>query len=181
MASKALPSPEVLRQLLRYEPKTGKLFWRERGPEWFKSTRIWASWNTQNANMEALNVPFQGYLRGGVLKKQMLAHRAIWAMQTGEWPVDDIDHINGIRDDNRMENLRHVTRAENLKNVRRRDNNTSGFTGVSFHKASGLWRSRIMVNGREVVRCFPDIATAASDRAEASRKHGYHENHGRTG
>lgn len=180
MAPKALPSPEVLRQLLRYEPETGKLFWRERSRDMFGSNRIFLSWNARYAGAEALVVKFMGYRSGGVNGARVLAHRAVWAMQTGAWPEADIDHINGVRDDNRLENLRAVTRAENLRNTRRRDNNTSGFTGVDYFKAMKSWRARIHVNGAEVVLGYFATAEAAgAARKSADAVYGYHANHGR--
>lgn len=62
------------------------------------------------------------------------------------WPL--VDHINGNSLDNRRANLRPATNAENMRNRRRQRNNTSGFKGVSFHKAMGKWRAQISLEGR---------------------------------
>lgn len=75
-------------------------------------------------------------------------HRLIWFYMKGQWPENTIDHINGIRTDNRWVNLRDVTIAENLQNLRSaRSDNASGLLGVDFHKASGKWRSQIKIKG----------------------------------
>ena len=182
MADKSLPSPEVLRQLLQYEPETGKLFWRERPRELFDCDRLFKSWNTRYAGQEALVVKFMGYRAGGVGGHRALAHRVVWAMQTGAWPTDDIDHINGVRNDNRMENLRAVTPAENLKNVRRKASNTSGFTGVDYLKVMKSWRARIHSDGKEIVLgYFSTAEKAGAARKAADPDYGFHENHGRAG
>lgn len=149
MAKRPLPSPEVLRQLLRYEPETGKLFWKERGPEWFQGREtpaeyIAARWNSKNAGNPALNcISSLGYKKGAVLDIPVMAHRVIWAIEHGHWPEFDIDHINGDRSDNRDCNLREATRAENLQNVSLSPRNKSGFPGVSWCSTRKKWGAKI--------------------------------------
>jgi HNH endonuclease/AP2 domain len=60
-----------------------------------------------------------------------------------------VDHINGVRHDNRPSNLRPATQSENLANTRLRSNNTSGLKGASFHKQAGRWRAAIRIDGRQ--------------------------------
>ena len=187
MAKKPLPSPEVLRQLLRYEPETGKLFWRERGAEFFNdSGKITAEtrslqWNSRYAGTEAFKIKKENeYLRGQVFKVDMYAHRVIWALTYNEWPDGDIDHINGNRTDNRINNLRDVSRSENLKNQKRGSRNTSGAIGVSWCRMRGLWRARLFVDGREIeVGVFADFDAAVAARQLANKQYGFHKNHGR--
>lgn len=153
MAKRQLPSPEVLRQLIRYEPETGKLFWKERGPEWFKSEcyplEVCAGrWNTKHAGRPALDCISEGYKVGNMLGRRVLAHRAAWAIYYGKWPADQIDHINGDGTDNRIANLREATNAENQQNLSMRQDNRSGFLGVSWHSAGGKWRASIRSKGQ---------------------------------
>lgn len=118
MASKPLPSPEVLRQLLRYEPDTGKLFWLHRAADLFPSKSAAKSWNARFAGAEALATDNgQGYLAGRINGRPLKAHRVVWAISYGEWPIGEIDHINGNPGDNRIANLRAVGRTENTRNT----------------------------------------------------------------
>lgn len=181
MAAKPLPSPEALRQLLRYEPETGKLFWRERGPEWFKSDARMRSWNTRYAGAEALaHVGRNGYKGGAILWHQVYAHRVVWAIIAGAWPSDQIDHVNHDKTDNRFGNLREVSNRANGWNQSMGRNNTSGVTGVAFDVRYNKFRARIYANGKEIwLGYHDDIASAENARRDAEAQLGYHPNHGR--
>lgn len=174
-------NPEILRQLLRYEPETGKLYWLSRPQSMFPSERTWKSWNTRCAGGPALEFTMDnGYLIGGILGKTYLAHRVIWALVHGAWPSAEVDHINGVRNDNRIANLRAVTRTENGRNVCRRKNNTSGVTGVSFDNERNKWCARIRVNYRVcMLGRFDTFDAAVAARRAAEQRYGFHENHGR--
>lgn len=103
-----------------------------------------------------------GYTYVSVRLRKVLVHRAIWAMTHGEWPVLDIDHINGDRSDNRLANLRVATRQQNIGNSGKRRNNTSGYKGVTAYK--GRWRAQIGAAGyRKALGVFdtPELAHAA--------------------
>jgi hypothetical protein len=77
------------------------------------------------------------------------AHRVAWALARGAWPKDEIDHKNGVASDNRLENLREATHVETGQNrPRRTASNTSGLSGVYWHRGSHKWRARIRVGGR---------------------------------
>lgn len=174
MAKKALPSPEVLRQLLRYEPETGKLYWLPRTPDLFsgsadKAKQACASWNKRHAGTEALNGKTQwGYLAGSVFNTRLQSHRVIWAIMHGEWPQGLIDHINNDRADNRACNLRMATFAENSRNVQIHRDNTSGFKGVYRTDRGNRWRAHIRVNRKRIslgTYGTPEEAHAAYVRA----------------
>ena len=171
MAPKALPSAEVLRQLLRYEPETGKLFWRERGVESFPSPRMCKTWNTRYSNTEAFTTADRaGYLTGKVFDRFFFAHRVIWAIQTGCWPVQLVDHINGVTSDNSWANLRAADPSQNCCNARRRVTNKSGVKGVSLHKETGRWVARVNVKGKvHSLGCFATIDLAAQAYAKACK------------
>jgi len=97
-----------------------------------------------------------------------------------EWPQDEIDHINGIRTDNRLVNLRSVTHRENQKNIKRSTCNTSGRVGVRWEGHRSKWRSAIKVDGREKhLGSFDSFAEASAARKAAEIKYGFHKNHGR--
>jgi hypothetical protein len=179
---KPLPSPELLRKLLRYDPETGMLFWRERPSEMFPDTRSFGAWNTRQSGNEAFTSHNgAGYLRGTIFNQHLRAHRVIWAMYHGAWPRGEIDHINGIRDDNRVNNLRDVTSSENGKNSALRSDNYSGAIGVSWNSTTKKWEPTIGVNGRsKYLGRFKCKSDAIAARKKAEIKYGYHPNHGRT-
>lgn len=121
-----------------------------------------------------------GYRYIQVYKTRYAAHRLAWLFVNGEFPPNEIDHINGNRLDNRIENLRSVTAKENRKNGRRPQTNTSGVIGVRWHKRDKNWSAQIGVNGETVhLGCFDSLQKAANARKEAESKHGFHPNHGR--
>ena len=181
MANQALPCPTVLRLLLRYEPETGKLFWRERARVWFASGVQFKVWAKRYANQEAFTSSNgDGYLTGAILGRPVKAHRAAWTIANGRWPADQIDHINGNRSDNRLENLREVSAHENTKNQAIPSHNTSGHIGVSWAKTKAKWCAYIRVNNRLLMLGhFAKKEDAIAARAAASEKHGFHDNHGK--
>lgn len=169
MARSQLPLPGHLRQLLRYEPDTGKLFWLERSSSW---------WNTRYAGTEAMATVSHGYKSSVIGGRFLLAHRVIWAIVYDEWPPADIDHINGNRADNRLCNLRAVDRSTNAKNMARSSRNTSGVIGIS--PVRDKWRACITSRGKlRVLGDFTDFADAVAARAKAEIEEGFHPNHGR--
>lgn len=169
---------ETLLQLLRYEPETGKLIWLTRPRSFFSTDGECKRWNGRYAGKEAFTVSSYGYLDGYVLRKMHRAHRVAWLMHYGSEPNGSIDHINGNRQDNRVNNLRVVTACENARNSAPKSTNTSGVIGVSPFK--GRWRATITANGKQIhLGIFADLATAAAVRKAAEIAHGYHPNHGR--
>lgn len=186
MAAEGLPSPEDLRKVLAYDPETGALTWKSRPVEMFDEGLRGAdvsctAWNGRHNGKPALTaVDGDNYLRGKIFGRRYFAHRVAWAIFHGEWPSGQIDHINGIRDDNRIANLRVVTQAENLRNQRQRRDNTSGRVGVVWRRDAGKWQAAINHNGRRLhLGLFTDFSAASAARDEAERAHGYHQNHGR--
>ena len=88
-----------------------------------------------------------GYRVIRINNKLYKAHRLIWILYNGEIPAGmQIDHINQIKDDNRIENLRLATRYQNQHNKLKLRNNTSGYKGVYLDKSRNKWRARIAVN-----------------------------------
>ena len=186
MTAEKLLSPTILRKLLRYDPETGKLYWRERASDLFNGGKYSAEhscaiWNSRFANKEAFTgVIKAGYKVGSIFIHKFRAHRVIWALVHGEWPKGQIDHKNGSRDDNRISNLRVVTHSENAKNQKRSSRNTSGVTGVFWDERRGKWRAVIMGNGKnKYLGRFTDFDEAVAVRKAAEAEYGYHPNHGR--
>lgn len=92
----------------------------------------------------------KGYLTAMVMAEYVKVHRLAWFYMTGAWPTKEIDHINGVKDDNRFANLRDVSTSENCLNQHGpRRNNRSGFQGVSRIKKTGRFRARCTCGGVE--------------------------------
>jgi hypothetical protein len=185
MDARPLPSPAYLRQLLRYEPETGKLYWRERGPESFPLGRRWSpqskadAWNTRIAGKEAGSIRPDGYLRVSVDDRLYYAHRLAWAVHFGVEPPKDIDHIDGDKLNNRLANLRLVEHIENMRNVKRTRQNTSGVAGVTWNKERKRWVARVALgNGARWQRRFSSLDDAMRAIAAKREELGYSKRHG---
>ena len=121
----------------------------------------------------------EGYIHTQIRGKQYLAHRLVWLYVHGYLP-EYIDHINHIKDDNRLINLREVTRLENQQNLSIRCDNISGVCGVSWDKFRNRWAARIKHKGKYMyLGRFKDKDEAILVRKEAERQYGYHTNHGK--
>ena len=137
-----------LRELLIYDPDTGIFTW--------KVTR---SHMTGGKVAGRLNT--NGYVRIGIRNKYYYAHQLAWLYVHGEWAEAHVDHINGVRSDNRLLNLRPATSVQNSANVGIKANNTSGVKGVCWHKRAGKWRAQIKKGPRNVyLGLFTDINEA---------------------
>ena len=173
MTDKNLPSVEYLRTRLRYEPETGKLFWLD-------CEDMPQNWRTRWSGKEAFTtVVNNGYRSGAISNVKFYAHRLIWGLHYGECPAGHIDHLNGVKFDNRISNLRVVTHQENMRNQSMYVNNTSGVCGVYWCKPTGKWKAQISINGRNKgLGCYTTLEAAAAVRAEALSQQGYTDRHG---
>lgn len=168
MSLKTLPSQSELLSLLEYRPNTGQLVWRARTeknccrPKWF---------NSRFANRDAFTaINRKGYHFGLINSQAYLAHRVIWRMATGDDPLDqNIDHINGVKSDNRWSNLRLATNSQNQANKERGCRRSSSkYKGVSYAKGQDRWQSYLRQNGRKIHLGTHQCQTAAAlcyDRA----------------
>lgn len=156
-----------LKKLFSYNPETGKF------------TRLVTINYRAKAGDVVKAIDSQGYIGVSVENKRYTAHRLIWIYVYGVKP-DHIDHINGIRTDNRLVNLRSVAQKENCKNLSVRKDNASGVMGVSFFKRDGTWQVRVSRDGKYIhLGYFADKFEAICARKSAEIKCGYHKNHGK--
>lgn len=115
-----------------------------------------------------------GYIRVGLFGKNYLIHRLIFMMHHGFMP-DEVDHVNGNKLDNRIENLRAATKSENLRNRPTNSNNTSGCKNVSWNKSHEKWSVTLSYNGKKNhIGYFEDLDLADLVAREARNK--YHKN-----
>ena len=138
-------SVERLRDTLDHDPLTGLLTWKPRPPESFANLRLWRTWNTRFAGKPVKAQQNRGYLLFQIndeVRHNLSVHRVIWALAHGRWPLNQIDHCNGDRSDNRIMNLREATSAENHQNRRLRTQ------GASFDARKGRFCAQIFVNGK---------------------------------
>lgn len=143
------------------------------------ASQVCKNWNGRNSGKEALTRIGNGYRKGMVLRKEYQAHRIVFALVHDYWPKE-VDHINGIRTDNRPVNLREVDRQTNAKNQKLRRDNSSRHTGIYWREREKRWAATITHNGKiRYLGGFENIEGAISARQEAQKKFGFHPNHGR--
>lgn len=125
-----------LHRILHYEPETGIFTWAE------KTSRKVVVGAVAGCATKA------GYIVIGINGKLYYAHQLAWLYQTGEW-LPRIDHKDGDGTNNAWDNLRPATAKQNALNSKRAANNSSGFKGVSWHKAAGKWAAHICAGGKK--------------------------------
>jgi len=109
-----------------------------------------------------------GYLRLSIDNKIYAVHRVIWLYSTGQFPEFEIDHINHIKTDNRIENLREATRFENCRNRQIATNNRSGVTGVCWKSSANRWVAYINADAkRKTLGTFKNMNEAIAARKAA--------------
>jgi len=151
---------------LSYNPQTGVI------------TRI-ASRRPDFIGKKVGSINRQGYLMVWMFGSNHCAHRFAWLLHYGEFPAGDIDHINQLKTDNRIENLRSVSREENARNCPMRSDNKSGKVGVFYYARDGVWVAKISHGGKQItIGHYKAKDDAVSARIDAEKRYGYHENHG---
>jgi hypothetical protein len=148
-----------LKELLHYDPDTGIFI-----------NRAVRQGMRKGAGSIAGAKNSLGYVVIQVEKHKHFAHRLAWLYVYGSWPVNQIDHINRVRDDNRIANLRDVTASENMHNAANGGKNTSGVRNVVWHKRSKRWQAQIMVDNKyKYLGMFDDIEQARKVAEEAAK------------
>lgn len=187
MAIKPYLPIEDIRQLIAYDPASGVLTWRARGPQAFKEGERCREWRARNWNSKMAGKPAlqwkdkRGVRSGAIFDQNYSAHRVAFALHHGRWPQGEIDHINGDPSDNRAVNLREATRGVNMRNMGISKRNKSGRVGVSMESRTGKWVATISVHGRATpLGRFKDFRDAVAAREAGEEKYGYSKNTRRT-
>lgn len=124
-----------LKEVLHYDPNSGVFTNR-------------AARGANAAKGYTAGAPCGGYLVIQIDYRNYKAHRLAWLYVYGYCPENDIDHINRIPSDNRIDNLREASRSCNVRNSKTRKDNTSGIRGVSWNKAERKWVAYIQISGK---------------------------------
>lgn len=151
-------SQSRLKELLNYDPETGIFTWKVSRNQFTYPGHV------------AGSPTRDGYVAARVNGRLYQLHRLAFLWMTGEFPKETVDHINGVRDDNRWVNLREITFQENQHNTAiAYKNSRSGFLGVHFNKAKGKWRAAIQADKkRHTLGYFqtPELAFSAYLKAK---------------
>jgi|SRR5579859_3771226 len=144
--SRNIVSYDTLHEFFTYDPNTGEI--RN------KSNRS----NRSRAVELSGDFGDRGYQRVGINGKNFYGHRIAWCMMTGEWPDKFIDHIDGVKSNNKWSNLRLATKSQNGANIgkySRNNGGTSKYKGVFRSKGKRLWVASITKNGKITrIGCF---------------------------
>ncbi len=174
------PSQEYLKSIFTYCKNTGVLTRKIRPIEHFSSERTFNIYNNSYAGTSVSVKNDLGYLIAVINKKKYRAHRIVWIMEYGD--ISDlmvVDHINGITDDNRLENLRICSHGENLRNMKKKKTDLP--LGVYFDKARGSYRASVGLGklGKVISKRFKNLDDAVLWREAATKDLGYHTLHGK--
>lgn len=160
----------LLKELLIYDSLSGNVFWRDRGEKWFVDERSYNIFKTSFLMKQVKNVDGAGYYQIPIFGKFFLSHRVIWLYVHGYWPENQIDHINGNKLDNRIENLRECTIAQNMHNSKPNKNARIPYKGVYLRK-DGMYISEIHNNNKKFwLGSFKTAEDAAKAYDEAAIK-----------
>ncbi len=156
-----------LKEILKYDYSTGLFFWN-------------VARQNIRAGCKAGNLEPSGYVRISVLGKKYYAHRLAWLYVHGNLPRYEIDHIDGVKNNNRILNLRDVSHKTNNKNKKMPRSNKSGCVGVLWNQRRDKWIAQIKSN-QEVtyLGLYTDWFEAVCARKSAENVLGFHKNHGR--
>ena len=146
-----------LKQFLCYDQNTGDFTWK-------------ISRGSVKAGSKAGTLNPDGYVQIKFFGKFHKAHRLAWLYAHGEFPESLIDHINGVRHDNRISNLRQATQKQNAENRGKGRNNKSGFKGVHWHGKAKKWRARIQHDGKHIHLGFFTDANLAHEAYKVAEK-----------
>lgn len=156
---------ERLKECLRYDYESGDFYW-------LKNTR------GHYLKGKKAGCGRNGYIVIGLDGKSYYAHRLAWLYINGEM-LKQIDHIDGNRSNNKIENLRDVSHSENCHNKAKSRNNKTGVIGVHWNSKEQKFKAQINVDGKRIHLGYHDhLFSAVCARKSAELKYNYHPNHG---
>ncbi len=159
---------EYVTSILEYYPDTGVFLWLVDGD------------NFKKADVADKGGSSKYYRYISINDNTFMAHRVAWLCVMREWPKEQIDHVDHVKNNNIFSNLREVSNAENSRNMPLSKNNKSGVSGVIQCKQKTKWLAQINVNKQPLILgYFEDKFEAICARLSANNKYGYHQNHGR--
>ena len=174
---------ELVKEFLDYNPETGVFTWKERDIKYFKESKKggiknftpeWSQkkWNTRYAGQVAGCEKPDGYRIINIFKQRNYAHRLAWLYIYGEWPKQDIDHIDGNPRNNRISNLRDISRSLNGQNQKKAQKRSkSGLLGACWCPRDEVWVSQIFADGRRhFLGNFQDKYSAHEAYIQAKRR-----------
>jgi len=146
----------VLNTTLHYDRTTGEFWWRNPG----RGRRL---------QEPAGSLTAAGHVLLSVGGYRLLGQRVAWMLVHKQWPKSDLEHINGDRTDNRIENLREITRSDRVHKTGLWDSNTSGVKGVAhypYQRGGNKWLATATINGKRKQRwcATQEDAVAARQR-----------------
>lgn len=151
-----VPTDEELRSILEYDPGSGEIRWKVRTGAKSKVGTVAGSLDSK------------GYVVIRVKGATHKAHRLAFLLHTGAWPEKQVDHVNGVKADNRWSNLRDVDSVVNMGNRGLQSNNTTGFRGVT-ERAGGRFQASLQSGKtRKVIGTF-DTAEEAGAAYKAAK------------
>lgn len=172
---------DLLRHFIDINLSDGSMRWKHRHRHHFKSDVSFKGWNTRYAGKPTFkSTDGRGYLRASIQDKDYKAHIVAWALYHSEWPRGEVDHINGNKKDNSLNNLRLATSSQNKMNVSPRIGGSSSHKGVCWVSTRGKWEARITANGKTLrLGYFDDENEAArAYKNAATDLHGEFRNYG---
>jgi hypothetical protein len=161
---------EDARRLFFYHAETGLIIRR----------CYWAGKNVgEEAGTQRTDSDGMTYRSVSIKHTLFMSHRVAWLLHYGRWPASQVDHKDGNGLNNRIQNLSEVTNKQNAMNQKLNAKNSSGVTGVRWHKLAKKWTSRVVQDGREIyLGLFESFEDAVRARKDAESKYGFSDRHG---
>ena len=156
------------KQLITYDSNTGIFIWRV------------STTNKVNVGDVVGTINDKGYLQTRIQGKIVKLHRLAWAFIYGVFPINQLDHEDQDKTNNRISNLRLADAFINARNMPLKCTNKSGFTGVHWNKKNSNWRVQLCINHKRInLGSYTTLNKAISIRKQANIDYGFHPNHGK--